>query len=110
MTVSFKTAPTWSTTLADMAAKTTTNGPAGLLALANVGPAVARHFERVGITGVDQLAGGDAVALYERMCAIEGSRLDRCLLDTILSAVDQANGAPARPWWHYTAERKRQGR
>ena len=24
-----------------------------------------------------------------------------------MSAVDQANGAPPRPWWTYTAERKR---
>jgi hypothetical protein len=24
-----------------------------------------------------------------------------------MSAVDQANGNPARPWWAYTPERKR---
>jgi hypothetical protein len=26
---------------------------------------------------------------------------------TVMSAVEQADGGPARPWWDYTAERKR---
>jgi hypothetical protein len=29
------------------------------------------------------------------------------VLDTFMSAVDQANGAPPQPWWTYTPERKR---
>jgi hypothetical protein len=78
-----------------------------LLELANVGPAVARYLEGVGITQTSQLAGRDAIAIYEEMCAASGRRLDPCLLDTVMSAVDQADGGPARPWWHYTAERKR---
>ena len=78
-----------------------------LLALANVGPAVARYLERVGITQTRQLAGRDAIEIYEEMCAASGRRLDPCLLDTVMSAVEQADGGPARPWWDYTAERKR---
>ena len=78
-----------------------------LLELANVGPAVARYFERVGITQIGQLAGRDAIEIYEEMCAASGRRLDPCLLDTVMSAVEQADGGPARPWWDYTAERKR---
>jgi hypothetical protein len=78
-----------------------------LLELANVGPAVARYLERVGITQTSQLAGRDAVEIYEEMCAVSGRRHDPCLLDTVMSAVEQADGGPARPWWHYTAERKR---
>jgi hypothetical protein len=78
-----------------------------LLELANVGPAVARYLERVGITQTSQLAGRDAIEIYEEMCAASGRRLDPCLLDTIMSAVEQADGGPARPWWDYTAERKR---
>jgi hypothetical protein len=41
------------------------------------------------------------------MCAASGRPLDPCLLDTVMSAVEQADGGPARPWWDYTAERKR---
>ena len=78
-----------------------------LLELANVGPAVVRYLERVGITQTSQLAGRDAIEIYEQMCAASGSRLDPCLLDTVMSAVEQADGGPARPWWDYTAERKR---
>ncbi|MEU4824882.1 helix-hairpin-helix domain-containing protein [Actinomadura sp. NPDC023710] len=75
--------------------------------LTNVGPAVAAYFGRIGITAVAQLEGQDPVELYERMSAACGRRLDPCLLDTVMSAVDQADGKPARHWWHYTPERKR---
>ncbi|SNS40342.1 helix-hairpin-helix domain-containing protein [Actinomadura mexicana] len=75
--------------------------------LANVGPAVAAYFDRIGVTAVADLEGQDPVELYERMSAAHGRRLDPCLLDTVMSAVDQAEGKPARPWWHYTPERKR---
>jgi Pathogenicity locus len=78
-----------------------------LLELANVGPAVARYLEGVGITHTSQLAGRDPVEIYEQMCAASGRRHDPCLLDTVMSAVEQADGGPARPWWDYTARRKR---
>ncbi|MWA06853.1 mitomycin resistance protein [Actinomadura sp. LD22] len=78
-----------------------------LTGLVNVGRAVARYFERIGVTRVEQLAGRDPVELYEEMSAAYGQRLDPCLLDTVMSAVDQAEGRPAHPWWHYTPERKR---
>ena len=84
-----------------------TASSSALLELANVGPAVARYLERVGITQTSQLAGRDAIEIYEEMCAASGRRLDPCLLDTVMSAVEQADGGPARPWWDYTAERKR---
>ncbi|GAA2214342.1 hypothetical protein GCM10009850_098070 [Nonomuraea monospora] len=75
--------------------------------LLNVGRAVAARFERLGITRVDQLAGQDPLDLYERMSAARGEPEDPCLLDTLMSAVRQAEGEPALPWWHYTPERKR---
>jgi hypothetical protein len=78
-----------------------------LLELANVGPSVARHLARIGITQTRQLAGRDPIEIYEEMCATSGRRLDPCLLDTVMSAVEQADGGPARPWWSYTDERKR---
>lgn len=78
-----------------------------LTELVNVGRSVARYFEGVGVTRIAQLVGEDPVELYERMSAAAGQRLDPCLLDTVMSAVDQAEGKPARPWWHYTPERKR---
>ena len=75
--------------------------------LANVGPAVERMLGRVGVTAPAQLAGQDPYELFERLCAVDGRGHDPCLLDTFMSAVDQADGKPARPWWEYTPERKR---
>ena len=74
--------------------------------LMNVGTSVATYFERAGFTRIDQLAGQDPAEIYDTMCRIDARRHDPCLLDTIMSAVDQANGNPARPWWTYTPTRK----
>ena len=77
-----------------------------LTAIPNVGPAVARRLVRLGITTPQDLRGQDPDELFERLCVLEGQREDPCLLDTFAAAVDVANGAPARPWWHYSRERK----
>lgn len=75
--------------------------------MANVGPAVVRYLDLIGITEPSDLVGRDPVEMYELVNAAEGRRLDPCLLDTFMSVVDQASGGSARPWWSYTAERKR---
>ncbi|GAA3760489.1 helix-hairpin-helix domain-containing protein [Salinactinospora qingdaonensis] len=75
--------------------------------LANVGPALERRLNRIGITRVGHLCACDPVELYERICVDQGRREDLCLLDVLMSAVDQAAGAAACPWWHYTPHRKR---
>ena len=78
-----------------------------LTTLANIGPAMERDLTRLGISSVADLVGRDPVELYERLGALDGRRHDPCVLDTFMSAVDQADGEPARPWWEYTPERKR---
>ena len=72
----------------------------------NVGPAIARKLERLDIARVGDLRDRDAEELFERLCALDGQRHDPCLLDTFVAAVDYANGAPPRPWWEYSRERK----
>jgi hypothetical protein len=78
-----------------------------LLAMANVGPAVAGYLARLGITERAQLVDRDPFELYDTLCVRDGRRYDPCLLDTFMSVVDQAGGGSPRPWWEYTAERKR---
>jgi hypothetical protein len=46
--------------------------------------------------------------MYDEACRVSGRRLDPCLLDTFLAAVDFMEGQPARPWWAYTPRRKQQ--
>ncbi len=75
--------------------------------LPNVGPAIARDLRRIGIQRPRSLAGRDPYALYAKLNRVTGRRHDPCVLDTFLSVVRFMDGAPARPWWAYTAERKR---
>ena len=74
----------------------------------NVGPAVAADLRRLGITSPGELAGRDPYAMYDDLCRITGQRHDPCLLDTFIAAVRYMEGGPKKPWWKYTAERKRE--
>lgn len=73
----------------------------------NVGPAVAGDLRRSGITTPSELSGRDPYALYDDLCRLTGQRHDPCLLDTFIAAVRFMAGGPKKPWWVYTAERKR---
>jgi predicted GIY-YIG superfamily endonuclease len=73
----------------------------------NVGPAVAADLRQLGIATPAGLPGRDPYALYDELCRITGRRHDPRLLDTFIAAVRYMEGAPKRPWWTYTAERKR---
>jgi len=77
-----------------------------LRTLPNVGPAIARMLLRLGIERPDDLQGQDPEQLFLRLCELDGRRHDPCLLDTFTAVVDYANGAPARPWWLYSRDRK----
>jgi len=74
--------------------------------LPNVGPAIAADFRRLGIRTPAALKGRDPYALYAALNRVTGQRHDPCVLDTFIAVVRFVDGAPARPWWHYTAERK----
>jgi len=75
--------------------------------LPNVGPATAADLRLLGITRPGQLVGRDPYRLYDRLCERTGARQDPCVYDVLISVVRYMEGAPAHPWWHYTAERKR---
>jgi hypothetical protein len=74
----------------------------------NVGPAVAADLRRLGSTSPGELPGRDPYALYDDLCRLTGQRHDPCLLDTFIAAVRYMEGGPKKPWWAYTAERKRE--
>lgn len=88
-----------------MKARTATEA-GNLLQIPNIGPAMVKAFHRLGITAPAQLTGRNPLHLYTRLCELTGVRHDPCVLDTFISAVRFMEGAPALPWWHYTAERK----
>ncbi|MDP3085441.1 MAG: helix-hairpin-helix domain-containing protein [Rubrivivax sp.] len=74
--------------------------------LPNIGPALAADLRGLGVEHPGQLVGRDAFQLYRGLCQQTGKRQDPCVLDTFLAATDFMGGAPPRPWWTYTAERK----
>ena len=81
-----------------------------LLDIPNIGPAMVGDFTLLGIAQPADLAGRDPLALYQQLCKKTGFLHDPCVLDTFMAAVDFMNGAPAKPWWGYTEERKRRHR
>jgi hypothetical protein len=74
----------------------------------NIGPAVAADLRQLGITSPADLPGRDPYVMYDNLCRITGQRHDPCLLDTFIAAVRFMEGAPKKPWWKYTAERKQE--
>jgi hypothetical protein len=68
-----------------------------------VGPATAGDLWRLGVTRVADLRGADPRALYDRLCAMDGVRLDRCVLYVFRCAVYFASEAEPEPdllrWW-----------
>lgn len=74
--------------------------------LPNIGPACAADLVLLGIQTPQQLTGACPFTLYRQLCVITGIRQDPCMIDVLMSVTDFMNGAPARPWWDYTASRK----
>lgn len=75
--------------------------------LPNVGPAIARDLELIGIHRPLDLEGKDPYELYESLCAKSHARHDPCVLDTLMSIVDFVSGGDPRPWYEYTVKRKK---
>jgi hypothetical protein len=74
--------------------------------LPNIGPALSADLRLIGIDRPSDLRGKDALVLYRTLCEKTGQRHDPCVLDTFMAATDFMAGAPAAPWWTYTAQRK----
>jgi len=73
----------------------------------NIGPRMAEDFRMLGVKTPADLTNKNAYTLYKKICELTGTRHDPCVLDTYMAAVDFMNGAPARPWFSYTKERKK---
>lgn len=74
--------------------------------LRNIGKAMCKDFELLGIASVAQLACCTPDALYTRIQEITGSGHDPCVWDTFAAAIHQAKTGEALPWWAFTKVRK----
>ena len=80
--------------------------PSDLTQMPNIGPAVARKLERLGIGRQEDLRGRDGEQLFAELRALDGRDHDPCLLDTFVAAVAYVNEGDDRPWWEFSRERK----
>lgn len=80
----------------------------------NVGPATAKDFWDLGFRKIDDLKNADADELYERMCAIQGVRLDRCVLYVFRASIYLARTKHPDPrkivWWAWKDPEKKPSR
>ncbi len=75
--------------------------------LPNVGKAIADDLRSIGIRAPAQLRRKDPYALYDMLNRATGVRHDPCVLDTFIAVVRYVDGGPVKPWWAFTAERKK---
>ncbi|MET0390355.1 MAG: helix-hairpin-helix domain-containing protein, partial [Polyangiales bacterium] len=80
---------------------------AGLQSLMNVGPAIERELNRIGITSIGDLATADAGDLFQRLERQCQRRIDPCVYDTFLAIVHEAKTGEKTPWFAWSAVRKR---
>jgi hypothetical protein len=76
--------------------------------LPNIGPAMAGDLRLIGIHAPEQLCDQDAYEMYVSLCEKTGQRQDPCVIDVFLSVVHFMRGGEAKPWWAFTAVRKKE--
>lgn len=78
--------------------------------LQGVGPAIEKDLTRLGVTTVQDLSNRDGTELYEKLCALTGTRQDPCVLDTFRCAVAQSRDPKLSDeqcnWWWWSRQRK----
>jgi len=83
------------------------DGVKELTDLPNIGKSMAEDLRTIGIIKPEQLIGRSPYEMYEELCSKTGSKHDPCVIDVFLSITRFIEGDNPRPWWEYTAERKR---
>ena len=72
----------------------------------NIGKAIEKELNVIGINLPGQLIGKDPYKMYNELSNITHQKQDPCLLDVFISAVRYMEGGPAKKWWEFTEERK----
>jgi len=77
-----------------------------LLSLKNVGPAVLKDLEVLGICKIAQLRSETADHLYKELQKRTGIKQDPCMWDVFAAIIHEAKTGEKLPWWHWTKIRK----
>ena len=81
--------------------------------LHGIGPAMLKDFDLLGVRSVSELARCDGDELYHRLCKLMNTRMDPCVHDTFVCAVEQARNPNLSrekcDWWYWSGIRKKSG-
>lgn len=81
------------------------NPPDELRSIPGVGKTIAKDLWNIGIRRVADLRGEKPADLYDRMCAYQGRKIDRCMLYVLRCAVYFASEKKHDPkllqWWNW---------
>jgi hypothetical protein len=77
--------------------------PDELQSIPGVGPSLAQDLTDLGYRRVFQLRGADPERMYQKLCALRGKHMDRCVLYVFRCAVYYASNSVHDPerlkWW-----------
>ncbi len=77
---------------------------AELLKIPGVGPSIAQVLNELGIHEIGDMSGSDPESMYEELCDLRGTRMDRCVLYVFRCAVYYSNHSDRDPellkWWN----------
>ncbi|WP_236865193.1 helix-hairpin-helix domain-containing protein [Candidatus Hydrogenosomobacter endosymbioticus] len=77
-----------------------------LLKLKNVGKAVLKDLQLLGITTVKQLREQNPDYLYEKLQIIKKEKQDPCVWDVFAAIIHESNTGERLPWWRWSKIRK----
>ena len=75
-------------------------------AIPNIGKSIAKDLNLIGIKHPKQLVGKSPFEMYDKLCDKIGKRVDHCVIDVFMAAVDFMEGGEPKPWWEFTKRRK----
>ena len=75
--------------------------------LPNIGKAMAADLRLIGLDHPQKLIGKNPFELHRELCQISGQKQDPCVIDVFMSVIYFMEGGEARPWWSFTAQRKK---
>lgn len=70
-----------------------------------VGKVIAQDFWDIGLRSIDDLKNNNAQALYEKLCTLQNTSVDRCMLYVFRCAIYFASTNNPQPellkWWNW---------
>jgi pathogenicity locus Cdd1 protein len=76
-----------------------------LRSIPGVGKSIAEDLWNLGMRSVQDFRGQDPLELYERLCALQNTQVDRCMLYVFRCAVYYASSEEHDPellkWWNW---------